>query len=288
MLLPTKVIMLILTHGCNLSCTYCYEPNKAVSIVMNVSVAKGIIEGEVEKCKNATEVPHLVILFMGGEPLLQFDVIREICEWVEEKSFSIKVSFAATTNGTLMGRHKDWLFEHRDRLKLTLSVDGNSFMQDINRSASSSKIDYDFYLSAWPDGKVKMTLSPMTINHVYEGVISLHERGFKNIEGNIALGPSIKWDDKHLSDYRIGLHQLVDFYIEHPQIAPVSMLDYDLTRIFSAYDWRKRCRCGEDFVCYDTDGKIYPCHILSPVSLGDEELEELEFHHWDSLVSTKS
>lgn len=286
-----KVIMLILTHMCNLKCSYCYESQKNDAFnVMKVETAKKIIEEEIDSLGD--EYDHVVIHFMGGEPFLRFDVIRTICEWIESKVWPIGIVLSTTSNGTMLNNYKEWLLEHRNLFKVVLSADGDKVMHDKNRSSSFSAIDFDFYKSTWPDGKVKMTISPDTVSEVSKGVIFLHKQGINRIEGNLALGPDIKWEEKHFKLYRNELRKLVKYYLDHPDFHPASMVNVDICKIIKSINWRKRCSCGVGLVCYDTDGFRYPCHLFSSVTLSKIKLEKFQssgivFSDIDSFVDKK-
>ena len=176
----TKVIMLILTHSCNLKCAYCYEHQKRDgSKLMTPETAQKIIKEEITS--SLDRFNRVVIHFMGGEPFLRFEVIKEICEWSDNKNWPVEVVLSATTNGTLLNDHREWLQEHSHTFKVVLSADGDKAMQDKNRCNSYASIDFEFYTSIWPEGKVKMTISPDTVKDVAKGVISLHEKGIKRI-----------------------------------------------------------------------------------------------------------
>lgn len=286
----SKVIMILLTYSCNLDCVYCYEHNRTNhSMKIDSTTVRSIIEEEVKNSYKTYK--HLIIHFMGGEPLLCFDIIKDTCEWIESKEWPINIILSITTNGTLFSNYKDWFRCHSDILKVVLSVDGNKFMQDVNRSGSSKLIDLDFFIATWPDSKIKMTISPYTVNHVAEGVMYLHKKGVKRIEANLALGPSINWTDNHVKQYRQELRKLISFYLSNPDYTPVSILNIDVSKVVSSFDWRKRCSCGEDFVCYDVDGKIYPCHLFTLITLSPNEMDQykrLNFNFKDrSLFGSK-
>lgn len=141
--------------------------------MMNPKTAIKIIEEEIGSSLDGYN--RVVIRFMGGEPFLRFAVIKEICEWIDEKQWPVDVVLSATTNGTFLNDHKKWLQEHSNTFKVVLSADGDKVMQDKNRFNSYNSIDWNFYVSTWPDGKVKMTISPDTVKNVSKGVISLHK-----------------------------------------------------------------------------------------------------------------
>ena len=74
-----KVIMLLITYKCNLRCSYCYEP-KVSNFKMNVTKAKNIIQEQMDALGDEYETVE--IQFMGGEPLLEFPLIKECAEWL--------------------------------------------------------------------------------------------------------------------------------------------------------------------------------------------------------------
>lgn len=91
-------IMIYVTNNCNLNCPYCFvnkDPRR-----MNLETAKATVDfliGQAKKTKN------LGINFFGGEPLLEFELIKKIVDYCEEqgKKHNKNISFGATTNGTL-------------------------------------------------------------------------------------------------------------------------------------------------------------------------------------------
>ena len=103
-----KVFMLITNENCNLNCTYCYEHHKTTSY-MSFTTAKSIIDKEFS---TATSGETFEIEFFGGEPFLNFPLIKQIVDYVKSKYSNLKVYFNA---------HLPVIFAlppHRDNQKL--------------------------------------------------------------------------------------------------------------------------------------------------------------------------
>ena len=134
-------------------------------------------------------IEYVEILFHGGEPFLAFERIKEICDWIWTQEWPVKYICYATTNGTLIhGEIRNWLLENKDRFILGLSLDGTPEMHNRNRSDSYSKIDIDLFRNTWPEQGVKMTPSPGTLSSLADGVIYVHELGFKKNNCTFASG----------------------------------------------------------------------------------------------------
>ena len=69
--------MLIITHACNLNCSYCYEPHKS-NKRMDATLAKNIILSEIALVQSSEKFERLEIHFMGGEPFMNFPLVKDI------------------------------------------------------------------------------------------------------------------------------------------------------------------------------------------------------------------
>ena len=186
----SKNITLVLTHRCNLDCVYCYEHHKNSS-VMSAELAKSIVDKELTMNDGVSMVEFD---FFGGEPLLEFDTVKEVVEYTIKKEYDKDYIFFITTNGVLLDdERKKWLKEHTDALQIGLSLDGTKEMHDINRNRSFDKIDLDFFRDTYPEESVKMTVSKETLPKLAEGVMFCHDKGF-DVSCNLAYG--IDWDNK--------------------------------------------------------------------------------------------
>ena len=115
---------------------------------------------------------------------------------------------------------------------------------------------------------VKMTISVDTIKHVYDSVVFLEEAGFRNIKTDLAYMKG--WQPGHLRIWDEELKKLVTYYADEGHENHCSLLDTKIEAVFAKNVSVKRCGCGEDIVCVDTDGKEYPCQMYAPISMSKQ------------------
>lgn len=264
-----KTVILILTHSCNLNCVYCYEHHKSNNKTIDVKKAKEIIEKEMTSDDDLDRDFE----FLGGEPLLEFDKIVELHDFLCSRKWPKRWKSIITTNGTLLhGEIKDWVLQHQDTVRVSLSADGTPEMQNTNRSNSYDLIDYDFFVET--NSVVKMTISAKTLPTLADGVIYLHKLGFKVVTANLAFG--IDWSNgDNISIFASELQKLSDFYIKNPQLRPADILSMQIDMINPNFKDRKyitrHCGAGGDgLIAYEIDGTAYPCHTFAPVSVDEE------------------
>lgn len=270
----TRYVSLMMTHACNLNCIYCYEHFKD-SGRMDVNKAKGIIEKAFASTITSGLYKALELSFMGGEPLLEFDAIKEISEWMWSREWPLKFILFASTNGTLLTEEmKSWFEANKNRIVLGISLDGQPLSQSGNRGRAAAEIDIDFFVKTWPLQGIKTTVSKESLRSLTDDVAFIHAKGFRTIYANLAFG--IDWGREDLDAYKQELLRLVDFYMDHPDLERCSLLNLDLfTLLDTSEDYGKYCGCGEGTILIDIDGKVYPCPVFSPITLPKYLLEGL-------------
>ncbi len=266
----TKEVMMILTENCNLACTYCFEHHKS-NKRMNFEIAKKIIDFEMNL---QDEVDECRFTMFGGEPMLEFELIKGIYSYIEENlsKWNKKVLIFIDTNGTLMNEEtKSWIKARKKVVHCGLSLDGTKAMHDINRSNSFDKIDLDFYKECWPNQSVKMTVSAETLPHLAEGVKYIQKLGY---ECGCTFAYGIEWSEELIEILRKQLEELVEFYTENLEYSLCQILNIDLSGIlYEPVRNYKRCSAGKFVKAYDTEGNLYPCHTFTPVGLGDKAIQ---------------
>ena len=124
------------TTYCNLRCEYCcygegyttFENRRQHRGNLKFITAKSILDYlcsvfRKEKSSNAPKEPF-AISFYGGEPLMNFNVIKEIVEYAEKLDFTNRhLFFTMTTNATLLAKYATFLHDHK--FKLLISLDGD-------------------------------------------------------------------------------------------------------------------------------------------------------------------
>lgn len=269
-----REINLVITHACNLRCTYCYEVNKNHG-EMSVELAKELIT----KLLSKKTCDQLAINFFGGEPMLRFPFVKEICEWTWAQTWSQEYIFYVDTNGVDIDEDaKQWASSNKDRFIMLLSLDGTPKTHNANRSGSFNKIDIDFFKKNWLQYGVKMTISDQCLDNLAEDIIFLHNLGFKVKGANIAEGIIMKDFDEKFKIIKEQYSKLVDWYIAHPGTPVAQIFDLDLS-LCETHKKRniKFCGCGTDATkVIDIDGQEYPCTYFFPLAMGKNELMKIK------------
>ena len=281
---PRFAPTLCLTHSCNLNCIYCYQkhdPQKRMSF----ETAKKCIDWIFSNIPEEYEGVELD--FIGGEPLLEFELIKQIFTYVKSTYPNEKCIFYATTNGTVLtDEMKEWYTQRKNCCVLGLSLDGKKETQDYNRSNSFDKIDLNFFLKNWPWQGVKMTLSEFSLDHLAENIIFCHEFGFSEVGGVNLFEGTFDWsDEKWIQKLIPQLQTLVDYYVEHDEIQVNQMLNRHLEacEYSDRKEKRRWCGIGEGAVFFDVDGRKLPCTFCTPMTFDEKTLTEICNHDFSKV-----
>lgn len=276
-----RVCMLMITHACNLNCSYCYETHKQ-NAYMDIDFAKEIIIKEAKFVAESDKFDELQVDFMGGEPLMNFSLIKEIVEWLENGGINVPWICFASTNGTLIDHDiKKWLKRHNRYMVLGASYDGTGKMQSKNRGTDLYDIDLDFFHELWPEQTFQMTISKETLPYLAEGVLYVQRKGY---EINASLAQGIDWTKEDAQLYREQLCILKDTYLKEVNLSPLNRLTKYVDVFNLAPSERKQihvCGSGLNMVTYDIDGKRYGCHMFTPIVLGNNRAVGVDDVEWD-------
>lgn len=136
-LLDRKLMMLSLqvTQKCNLNCEYCqysgllYNNRRHTNLSMKKELAIQTVDFFL---KHSVDNKSIYIGFYGGEPLIEFGLIKDITNYVLSLKLNRIVTFTITTNGTLFDENKIAFFV-KNNFKISISLDGPQNIHDSHR-----------------------------------------------------------------------------------------------------------------------------------------------------------
>lgn len=146
-LINLRQVTFEVTDACNLKCKYCgygelYEGHDArEDKYLPVEKAKMVIDYLVELWKQSStdKFYHSVAFsFYGGEPLLNFNLIKEIISYAEQQVTNRAIHYSMTTNAMLLNRYMDFLVEKKFRLLISLDGDEQAHSYRIDHSGHNS------------------------------------------------------------------------------------------------------------------------------------------------------
>lgn len=140
-----KTLVLEITEQCNLRCTYCVFDDKFKNErthskkYMNLKTAYNAINNFQERISN-----EAYIVFYGGEPLLQFDIIQKLVKYAKKKLKNVKFSF--TTNAIYLTKEKIDFFQ-KNKFLITVSLDGSKKIHDKYRIDKNYNATFDIIMN---------------------------------------------------------------------------------------------------------------------------------------------
>lgn len=281
-----KNITFIVTKDCQLACKYCYLVGKNEKERMTWDVAKTAIDYILDHEREYTE-QSVVWDFIGGEPFLEIDLIDKICDYLKIEMFrrnhhwfnSYRFSFS--TNGINYHEEKVQRFIKKNisHLSVGITIDGTRRKHDLNRvwkhrNGEPERGSYDdvvqnipLWLSQFPGGSTKVTISSADIPYIKESVMHLYSLGIHEVNINCVFeNVWHKGDDKLFENQ---LMQLADAIIDG------DYYKYYACSFFSEYigkpmnpetDNQNWCGAGR-MLAVDATGTFYPCTRFAQYSL---------------------
>ena len=168
-----RMLTIQLTHGCNLRCSYCpytsndgtyrLHGNKKIDIE---TIKKGLLILR----DNSVDSSRVSVGFYGGEPLVEFDLIKEAVNYCKEIFRGKEVNYTITTNGTLISNEILEFFDKED-FQIVMSLDGPKELNDKNRKfIDSNKSVFDIVIEniIYIEENYKRLSKKMTINMVID------------------------------------------------------------------------------------------------------------------------
>ena len=287
-----KAICLHVAHGCNMDCEYCFAGKgdySGKSGIMDLETGKRALDFLVE---NSGSRRNLEVDFFGGEPLINWDVCKELVAYGREleKKHNKKFNFTLTTNGVLID--EDVIeFSNREMNNVVLSLDGRKETHDRMRHSKSGEGTYDRIINNFKDlvdsrtdtekaeerrsSEYYMRGTYTAYNKDFASdVLAMADMGFKET----SIEPVVSDPDV---PYALHEEDLPELFKEYERLA-VEMLEkekrgegfnfyhytLDLTGGPCIYKRVAGCGVATEYLAVTPDGDLYPCHQF----VGDDEM----------------
>ena len=271
-----KALCLHIAHDCNLSCKYCfaeeglYHGKKAE--LMPFEVGKQALDFLV---KNSGNRRNLEVDFFGGEPLLNWQVVKDLVAYGRslEKEYDKNFRFTLTTNGVLLN-DEVMEFANKEMGNVVLSIDGRKEIHDMMRPFQRGDGSYDivtpkFKKFADSRGQDKYyARGTFTRNNLdfSKDVLHLADLGFKQISVEPVVAPENE-------DYALREEDLPKLFDEYDALAKEIVNRHGTDKEFNFFHFMidleggpcvyKRlsgCGSGTEYMAVTPSGELYPCH----------------------------
>ena len=273
-----------------MKCTYCYQHNKSNN-KMSFETAKKIIDKLLnnEIPSATTENTFAVVFdFIGGEPLLEIDLLQQICDYTIHKMIEFNhpwlyhIRFSICSNGLLYNTTKVQKFfeKYHDFISFSISLDGNKELHDKCRIDLNNNGTYDrviksikLYQKLYNQiPATKMTLSPYNIQYIYNALINLINLGYTEVPFNCVFEKG--WDYNHAKIYYNELKKIADYLIYNNLYNKVNIVIFneDYFKPMNKNDNQNWCGGTDmDMIAFDYKGDIYPCIRYMESSLNNKQ-----------------
>ena len=270
-----KALCLHVAHTCNLNCEYCfasqgkYHGDRAL---MSFEVAKQAIDFLIE---NSGSRKNLEVDFFGGEPLMNFEVVKEITAYCRsiEKEKGKNFRFTLTTNGVLLD-DEVIDFANRECHNVVLSLDGRKEVHDRLRKTVNGKGSYDVIVPKFQHFVEKRGNKGYYIRGTFthnntdftNDIFHMADLGFTELSMEPVVCPpgdpyALTYDDLPVlfEQYEILAK---DMLRREKEGNPITFYHYmlDLNSGPCIYKRISGCGSGTEYMAVTPWGDLYPCH----------------------------
>lgn len=271
-----KAMCLNMAHDCNLKCEYCFASQgnfKGQRSLMSYEVGQKAFDYLV---KNSGNRVNLEVDFFGGEPLMNFDVIKKLVDYARslEKDNNKRFRFTITTNGVLLDDEIiEYINENMDNV--VLSIDGRKSVNDKMRKTLNDKGSYDIIVSNFKklvanrkekDYFARGTYTAYNLDFS-EDVKHMRELGFEHISVEpVVTKPEEKYalTEEHVNTLKEEYEKLAKMYVNDYKHKDKKFsffhFNIELDGGPCIYKRSVGCGAGTEYIAVTPEGDFYPCH----------------------------
>ncbi len=269
-----KAMCIHVAHDCNMRCAYCFGDKGAFEGERRLLSAETGRKAIDFLLQNSGSRRNLEIDFFGGEPLINFGVLRELVRYGRENEsrYGKNIRFTVTTNGLALDDDKiDYINKNMDNV--ILSIDGRPEVNDRMRKTAGGKGTYDTITRNFKNFVsrreglyyVRGTFTEYNLDFSRD-VEHLLDLGFQNVSVEpVVASPECDYalDGGDLEAILKEYDRLADMYIERMlKGEPFDFFHFnvDLEQGPCLIKRVSGCGAGAEYVAVSPEGDIYPCH----------------------------
>jgi len=282
----TAQLTFVVTQECNLRCKYCYMTGKNDAHKMTFQVAKDAIDFFLEYHADFFDKDYIILDFIGGEPLLEIDLIDEIVDYFKYVTFKknhpwfsgYKINIA--TNGLLYSSPKvqHFIAKNKENLSIGISIDGMKEKHDLQRVYPDGRGSYEdveknvrLWVKQFPHASTKVTVGHDDLKYVKDSIIHLWNLGIRDVPANVVFEDV--WEEGDDQIWQEQLFSLADYILENHLWDRVNTsLFYEQLGFRQGEDEINKnfCGTGKSFAI-DAEGNLYPCVRYLDYSLNEKK-----------------
>lgn len=275
------------SENCSLNCTYCYQFNKSC-MRMSFDVAKKFIDDLLDDKYgyiNRYNSPAIIIEFIGGEPLLEIQLTRQIYEYFLYRCYELnhpwfnlhRVSICSNGLQYFDPEVQSFFKDYAQNISFNISIDGNKELHDACRIQPNGEGSYDIAMAGLnhfnkhytSERNSKMTLAPSNLKYLFDSVVDFINNGMKVINLNCIFEEG--WNRDTAREEYYQLKKLADYIIDNN-------LDNIYIAIFNERAEGPQEYTSDGNFCGGTgamlamrpNGDFYPCLRYMPTSVGPD------------------
>ena len=271
-----KAMCLHAAHDCNLRCKYCFAATGDFCMgerkLLPYEVGKAALDWLVEHSGHRTS---LEVDFFGGEPLMNWPVVKRLVEYGRsiEKEHHKEFKFTTTTNCVLL--NDDIIdFLNKEFYNVVISLDGRPEVHDRMRPTVNGKGSFDLILEKAKRFAEKRGDKQYYIRGTYTGynkdfgndVLFLADQGFEQLSIEpVVTDPKNEYalKEEDIPALKDEYERLAQIYIDRRANGKWFNFFHFMVDLEGGPCLRKRltgCGAGNEYVAVTPDGDIYPCH----------------------------
>lgn len=232
------------TDDCCCACTYCYQGHKGHRMMSKDVAKRGVdLLFEMYDRNEGTFINHgtkaIILDFIGGEPLMNIEIIDYICEYFMSECLRRNHPWTYTwrasmiSNGALYFEPKvqQFLKKFKGFVSFGITIDGPKEIHDACRIYHDGRGNFDDAFAAMMHYRenysntddTKVTIAPENLNDINKIVRFFRELGIKLIHANCAFEP--EWNEEHAKIFYHELKTMADYLLELNDETTVSLFD---------------------------------------------------------------